>query len=363
LIVKNASVGFEDDVINDPDIWDCLTCNTCAERCRSDVAFADFVRVLRSEAVKVDNLGVCSHGGALQGMMRLSASPQLKPNRLDWLKDDVKNELKTSSDSDILLFTGCMPIFPTIFDDIGVDSRDILKASIKLMNLAEIKPQLTNEERCCGHDMIWTGEIETFKKLVQLNFNTFKKLKIKTIITACPEGYLTLKNDYPEYLKSTSDEDEDEENGWDFEVLHITEYLAKLVNDGVLKFPEDNPFNGSIVTYHDSCRLGRFMGVFDAPRTLLNAIPGLKLIEMEHNRERSQCCGVSNWTNCTNTSRSIRAERLQEAKDTGAQRLITSCPKCQIHLNCYTTNEFVKPQIKIDIEDIMVFLAKAAKVM
>jgi Fe-S oxidoreductase len=84
---------------------------------------------------------------------------------------------------------------------------------------------------------------------------------------------------------------------------------------------------------------------------------------MEHNRSRSLCCGVSNWTNCTNTSRSIRAERLLEAKDTGANRLVTSCPKCQIHFKCYTSNEFVQPQIKIDIEDITVFLAKAAQLM
>jgi Fe-S oxidoreductase len=142
--------------------------------------------------------------------------------------------------------------------------------------------------------------------------------------------------------------------------MHITEFLAELIENDKLTFPEDNGFNGSMVTYHDSCRLGRFMGVYDAPRKILGAIPGLKLSEMEHNRNRSLCCGVSNWTNCTNTSRSIRAERLLEAKATKAETLITSCPKCQIHLKCYTNNEFVEPQIKLDIEDITVFTAKAA---
>ena len=164
---------------------------------------------------------------------------------------------------------------------------------------------------------------------------------------------MTLKNDYPGYINENSD------NIWNFKVVHITEYLAELLKAGELTIPEDNPFNKSTVTYHDSCRLGRFMGIYDAPREILAAIPGLELKEMEHNRNRSLCCGVSNWTNCTNTSREIRAERLTEAKDTGADRLLTSCPKCQIHLKCYTNNEYVEPQIKLDIEDITVFLARA----
>ena len=356
LIVKNASIGFDDDVIADPMIWDCLTCNTCTDRCRSDVAFAEFVRVLRSEAVKIENLGVCTHGGMLQGLMKLMANNELQPRRSAWLTDD----LKTSKDGDVLFFTGCMPIFPTVFDNLTIDSTDILKASIKLMNTAGIKPVITDQERCCGHDMIWTGEVETFKKLAEINAKTFSELKVKTIVTSCPEGYMTLKKDYPDYLNSSNNT-----NGlkWDFEVLHIIEYLERLLEEGKLEFPKNNPYNGLKVTYHDSCRLGRFMGIFDAPRKLLSAVPGLKLNEMEHNKDRSLCCGVSNWMNCSNTSRSIRAERLLEAKNTGAEKLITSCPKCQIHLNCYTTNDFVRPQIKIDIEDITVFLARAAGLM
>ncbi len=353
LIVKNATIGFDDDIIADPMIWDCLTCNTCTDGCRSDVAFADFVKVLRSEAVKVENLGICSHGGILQGLMRFMTSTELKPNRLGWLSDD----LRTQKNGDVLLFTGCMPIFPGIFENIGVDSTRTLKASIKLMNKAGLSPVLTEEERCCGHDMVWTGEIDTFKRLAELNSKTFSALGVKTIVTPCPEGYLTLKKDYPLYLKDNSSP------GWDFEVVHITEYLLKLLQEGKLKFPENNPLNGLSVTYHDPCRLSRFMGVIDAPRTLLQSVPGLKLIEMEHNRDRTLCCGVTNWTNCTNTSRSIRAERLTEAVNTGADILVTSCPKCQIHFNCYTSNEFVRPQIKIKIEDLTVLLARAAGLM
>lgn len=351
LLVKNATVGFDEDVIADPELWDCLTCNSCVDGCRSDVQFAEFIRAVRAEAIRTGNIGVCSHNGILQGLMRFMTTPkpELTPNRLDWLTD----KLKTEKRGKVLLFTGCMPIFQTVFEDIGANSVDTLKASIKLMNHVGLHPVVTEQERCCGHDLLWTGEVQTFKQLAELNAKTFTDLDIETIITVCPEGYMTLKNDYPEYLNNGS------ENGWDFKVIHITEYLAELIRNGDLTFPEDNPVKNSTVTYHDPCRLGRFMGVYDAPREILTAIPGLKFREMEHNRNRSLCCGVSSWTNCTNTSKSIRAERLLEAQSTSPDKLLTSCPKCQIHLKCYTNNKFVEPQIKIDIEDITVFTSRA----
>jgi len=349
-LVKEAAVGFDDEVIDSPQLWDCLTCDTCADRCRSDVQFAQFIRAVRAEAINTGNVGVCSHGGVLQGLMRFMTSPNLKPNRLQWLTDD----LKTSKNGKTYLFTGCLPIYQTLFENIDVKSVDIIRASIKLLNSAGIEPVVSDQERCCGHDMLWTGEVETFKRLADLNYKMLSDLSIDTIVTVCPEGYMTLKNDYPGYINENSDKT------WNFKVIHITEYLAELLKAGELTIPEDNPYNRSTVTYHDSCRLGRFMGVYDAPREILAAIPGLELIEMEHNRNRSLCCGVSNWTNCTNTSREIRAERLLEAKATEADRLLTSCPKCQIHLKCYTNNEYVEPQIKLDIEDITVFLARAA---
>ena len=351
MIVKNATVGFDDDVVHDPQLWECLTCNVCADGCRSDVQFAEFVRAVRAEASATGNIGVCSHGGVLQGLMRLQTTPELAPNRLFWITDD----LDIAEHGEVLLFTGCLPIFQTVFDNIDVNSTAILRAGIKLMNHAGIKPVLSAHERCCGHDMLWTGEVDTFKQLATLNADTFNDLKVKKIVTFCPEGYYTLKHDYPKYLNSGTGQ----EHSWNFEVVHITEYLAELVKNDKLTFPESNPYSGKTVTYHDPCRLGRFMGVYDAPRTLLAAVPGLELTEMTHNRNHSLCCGVSSWTNCNDTSRAIRAERLLEAKETGADALITSCPKCLIHFKCYTGNEFVQPQIELDIEDITVFVAKA----
>jgi Fe-S oxidoreductase len=208
--------------------------------------------------------------------------------------------------------------------------------------------------------MLWTGDMDTFNELARLNIDNIKKLGVKTIIVTCPEGYYTLKTEYPKYFG-------DSEEIWDaagINIVHITEYVADKIRSGELKLdelevPGDN--GGLKITYHDPCRLGRFAGIYDAPRDILNAIPGVELVEMDRNRHISLCCGVSAWTNCNSISKQIRAEKLNSAKATKAEKLITSCPKCQIHLKCYTHNEYVEPRINIEVEDIIVFLADAMK--
>ena len=99
-----------------------------------------------------------------------------------------------------------------------------------------------------------------------------------------------------------------------------------------------------MVTYHDPCRLGRLGGVFDAPRELMEALPGVQLVEMEHSRENSMCCGTSGWMNCSSCSKEIQLRRLEEARQTGADTLITACPKCQIHFRC------AKAAFDLDVE-------------
>jgi len=88
------------------------------------------------------------------------------------------------------------------------------------------------------------------------------------------------------------------------------------------------------VTFHDPCRLGRHLGIYDPPRELLRAVPGLELVEMKHSREQATCCGGTAWVECGTAVKCLQNERLAEAKATGAERLVTACPKCDIHLRC-----------------------------
>ncbi|GAH21255.1 unnamed protein product, partial [marine sediment metagenome] len=157
------------------------------------------------------------------------------------------------------------------------------------------------------------------------------------------ECYRTFKLDYPNYVKL------------DCEVMHISELLAQRLETEGLRFNEVK----KKVTYQDPCRLGRHLGIYDAPRKVLQAIPGIELVEMEHNREESICCGTSCFTNCDSYSKQIRVERLLEAKATGAETLITSCPKCQTHFRCAMVNkgEEKGPDIEIELMDLVNLVA------
>jgi Fe-S oxidoreductase len=271
-------------------------------------------------------------------------SPAIKQNRLEWLS----KEYRVSEDSDVLLWIGCAPYFEPIFEDIKFSALDITKGSLKTLNSLGIEPKLLSNEKCCGHDALWTGDIETFKKLAEHNTTQIKEAGVKKIIFSCPEGYRTFKLDYPNH-------------GFDVgcELQHISEFLVERIEKDGLKFNEVK----RKVTYQDPCRLGRHLGVYEAPRKLLESIPGIELVEMRHSGYESICCGTSAFTNCDSYSNMLRVERLSEAVETGAEILITACPKCQTHFRCAMTDkgEEKRPMPKIEVMDLANLVANAIK--
>ena len=154
--------------------------------------------------------------------------------------------------------------------------------------------------------------------MAEHNINVIKKSGAKKIVFSCPEGYRTFKIDYPRYFNI------------DFEVQHVIELMSDAVSNGKLKLKNFD----KVVTFQDPCRLGRHLGIYDEPRSVITSVPELKLVEMARSRNRAICCGVSAWMNCSIYSKSIQIARLKEAKKTNADLLVLSCPKCEIHFNC-----------------------------
>jgi Fe-S oxidoreductase len=190
---------------------------------------------------------------------------------------------------------------------------------LKIINSCGVEPVVSNDERCCGHDALLNGEVEKFKQLAQMNLDVIRSSGAKKVVFSCPEGYYTFKNIYPEYFGELG-----------FEPVHILDFLAEKVEEGVIELEESE----GVVTYHDPCRLGRLSGMYDEPRRILQAIPGLELREMPRSRENAVCCGTTGWMNCSSCSKMIQVDRLDEATKTGAGAIITACPKCQIHFRC-----------------------------
>jgi Fe-S oxidoreductase len=244
---------------------------------------------------------------------------------------DFKGE--TNPNSEIAYFPGCLDFFDC-FLDIGVNFHQIGESSIKLLNKMGIEPRVFSM-RCCGHDALWQGHKDTFDKLRKFNTEKIEKSGLKTLITSCAECYRTLSKDYE----------------LECEVVHLSQILEK--NLSKLKLEIKN----TKVAYHDPCRLGRHMGVYEAPRNVLTAVKGVALKELKENREDAQCCGVSAWVDCNTEAKVLMVQKLDDAAKTGASVLITACPKCYAHLNC-VKNE--KPPIKdfIGVIDFATFLAE-----
>lgn len=327
---------YEIEEPSDDTIWSCLTCAQCSVRCPANIDFPEFVRLIRDEARNAGYDGVPAHNGMLQTIMSIQTR-DIQQNRDSWVEDG-----KTVEKGDVFYFVGCRPYFDVIFRDIDAGSIKGAQNVLKILNMCGTEPVVSNEERCCGHDALWNGNEETFKKLARLNIDLIRASGAKQVVFSCPEGYYTFKHCYPKYFGELG-----------FEPVHILDFLADKISNGEIRFEASQ----KAVTYHDPCRLGRLAGIYDAPRNILKAIPGIELKEMPRSRENGVCCGTTGWMNCSTCSKEIQVERLTEAADTGAGTLVTACPKCQIHFRC-AKSAF---DLEIEISDLYDIIAESLK--
>lgn len=314
-IIKRAALDPDDELVRSREIWACLGCASCSGRCPAEIDFPEFISSHRHRARQAGNLPQESHHGVLQAIAGLQTW-NLKQQRTGWAQESGAFR----DTGPYFYFVGCLPFFDVTFRYLNMSPLDSARSMLTLLNKMGIEPVISNHERCCGHDALWCGDHNTFRKLAEWNLEVIKASRAKTVLFSCPEGYVTFKNYYPKYFGALP-----------FEVVHMTEFLAGELPKTGLTFQASS---AEVVTYHDPCRLGRLAGIYDPPRKLLGMLPDLQLVEMERNRENALCCGTSAWMECAGYSKAIQTERMQEAVQTGAQTLITACPKCRIHFAC-----------------------------
>ncbi len=325
------------------DVWACLTCGLCTDRCPSAVNFPDFVREMR-HVLKCGGVeGNQAHGGFFQSLMRTMTSPDLPIRHWDWLPEDIK----TDEQSKVLYFGGCAPYFDTFFrNHLGVKTSDILADSLRLMNFFDIFPKVLSDERCCGHDLLWSGDEENFLRLARLNAEAFKKMGIEKIVTACPECYRSLAHDYPKAGVPL-----------DIEVIHLYDLLEKEIDKGAVGFEELD----RKITFQDPCRLSRLDKRPELPRKLLQRLRPKAFEEMQDRGVSALCCGNCAWTGCDSYTKALQNKRLRQAKATGSDLLVTACPKCWIHLKCAMQDPFRGSEIEMEIMDLTGLLAGTIK--
>ncbi len=340
LLAHKIIAEREDETFIENAVWECLTCDLCSERCPSGVDFSGFILDMRALLMETKGLkGYRAHDGAVHSWIRMMTVPELKQNRLDWITEN----LKVRSVGDVAYFVGCAPYFDVFFSGIQVDTLSIARDSIRLLNFLDIEPVLVSDERCCGHDLLWTGDRENFAALCRLNYEAFKAAGVKEIICSCPECYYIWHEHMPRLCQ-----------GFDLRVTLLLDLLEREMNKGGMTFHAWK----ERVTFQDPCRLSRMMGRADVPRALLNLIPQLRLVEMDHFGRGAICCGNCGFINCDAYSKQIQIERLKEARSTRAHTLITACPKCMIHLTCAIRDRSRVGMWQMEICDLITILAR-----
>ena len=348
-IVLRAMEGLVENIATDRDIWTCFACEQCNAMCPYKVDYSGFIRGMREEAAKYGAAPLCSQGGLIHSVQRIMANAELKQKRLAWVKDD----LKVADKGDVFYFVGCLPHYDAIFKDRALRLQDICESAVRIMNKAGITPVVSNDEKCCGHDLNWTGNEGDFEKLMEHNVDLIKKSGAKKVVFTCPECYRTFNSDYQDLMDDIG-----------FELVHISDFVKQLIDSGDISVDDFSKAPGTFA-YHDSCRLGRHSGIYDSPRELAEAFSGDNYIEMERTKDKAVCCGVSAWSNCNAQAKRMQIDRLQEARRLGADRLLMFCPKCQVHFDCAMRDEIPVDRAEVDVrvDDFTVAMARLLSLM
>ncbi len=317
----------------------CGSCDVTCKICRFNLEPLDMIRELRAHLVK-DGQTLPQHKKMIAGLNKsdnMVAKP--KANRGKWAEGlEVKN--LTGSQASVVFHAGCRFSY-------DAKQQSAARAAVSLLAGSGVDGGVMGaEESCCGGRAYDLGYREEFARCAQKNMEAWKKAGVKTIVTSCADCYHAFKRLYPPL-------------GSQFEVLHTAEYLDKLIQSGKIKLTKKVPLK---VTYHDPCHLGRqgepyvpwqgkekkifnqivvyeprrpryngAWGVYDPPRNVLQSIPGVELVEMERNREAAWCCGAGAGVNeaFPEFSKWTASERLEEARLTGAEAIVSACGWCE----------------------------------
>jgi Fe-S oxidoreductase len=331
--VLAANLGKAQELVTNGSVYRCLTCGLCEDRCPTQVDYIQLVQSLRELTHGAGVEPECPHGGALHSMMRMMAKGGTQQDRLGWLSDGLETH---PAKGEVFFWTGCSVYYDVFFPDLDGALLDANRAALKLLNRLGITPVVSVDERCCGHDLLWSGDRGNFVALAKHNVELVAASGAKTLVTTCAECYRTWKLDYAPYLTSSP-----------LRILHLSEFLAEHIDQLKPKATVRRK-----VTYHDPCRLGRHMGVYDAPRKLLLGLPGIEIAEMRHSREAATCCAGGTWSSCDRYSKQIQVDRLREARETGAEVLVTACPKCRIHFACAMKDPNLANEIALPMKDL-----------
>jgi Fe-S oxidoreductase len=299
-------------------VYSCSTCGKCDLMCKKVSRALPLTELIeKARELILEKIGPMPDQKKALNYMHVVGNPWGYPvkKRTEWAEDLGIKLVSKENKVDVLFFVGCV----SSYDPQG---QRIAQSLSKILKQAGVNFGILEKERCSGSEARRMGEIGLFEELSEANMEMFEKAGISHIVTGDPHSFYSFSQEYAD-------------RGTSIIYHHYTQFLNELIDKGKLNL---NRKVYKKVTYHDPCYLGRHSKVFEEPRTLIQRIPGITLVEMENNREDSNCCGMGGgrmWMEPAEglmPSQVIAEKRIQQALDTGAEILLTACPFCNISL-------------------------------
>jgi heterodisulfide reductase subunit D len=311
---KLIQLGLKDEVFNSRTFWLCTTCKACTVRCPRGIDLTQTMLMLKEYAVR-ESLKVPEGIGVLRDTVttNYNISGDDNESRLIWAENlESKPEgMEAKKGAEVLYFVGCVSAFYP-------QAYSIPQSLVQIFERAGVSfTTMGGQEWCCGYPLYGAGMKDLVAELAQHNLDRVKELGSTKLVATCPSCYYAWSHLYPEFVELPAD----------LEILHATQHLARLLEEGKINL---GPVERT-VTYHDPCDLGRKSGEYDAPRIILNSIPGLEFKEMVTYGENAMCCGGGGDVEISD--RQVTGEvgvlRMQQAQETGAQAVVSACQQCK----------------------------------
>jgi Fe-S oxidoreductase len=330
-------LGLGERVLQSQGIWLCTSCYSCTTRCPREIKITEAIIGLRSLAVEQ---GMELHPNliALRDTVttHYNISGDDNSTRLIWSGNLEADSLafRDRRTADVAFFVGCVASFyPMVYG--------IPQAMVQVMDRADVDfATLGGEEWCCGYPLFSAGMESLVADLMVHNVHRVREMGAKTLVTTCPSCHYTWSHLYPLFGSRTHD----------FEVLHASQYLARLMEEGRLKLSGAE----QVVTYHDPCDLGRKSGIFDAPRQVIEGVPGVEFREMDASRQDALCCGGGGDVQIVDetVTATVADRRLKQAQQTGARVILSACQQCKRTLMAAARKNKVRVRV-MDIAELV----------
>lgn len=317
------------------ELWYCAACSACNLVCPWEVPIWIGINELRSGVVETGYMPKTLKD-ALTNTFNYGNPWGVHGKRDQWT-EGVEVKKLPKEKAEILYFVGCTASYET-------RAQRIARSAVTIFEKAQIDFGILSDEKCCGEPALRLGERGLFEFLAAENVKRFNECKVDNIITTCPHAYDVFVKEYPKF-------------GGSFTVQHYTQFISDLIDKNRLKI---NKRLDKVVTYHDPCFLGRHNGVYEAPRKILESIPGLKLAEMPKNKENSFCCGGGGgrmWFEESPLKVKERpcVARAKEAASVEPNIIVTACPFCLINLE--DGIKVIEKENEIQVWDLMELLS------